>query len=58
MDKDFSESIIGGDKSFSLPQELKPFEVAIKPTVSAGEATGDFLSDLIDDIVDLFCDEE
>lgn len=39
-----------------FPEELKPFEKGVGPAVSVGKATGNIISDMIDGIVDFFCD--
>jgi len=41
-----------------FPDELKPFEQGVEPAVAVGKAAGNFVSDLIDGIVDLFCDDD
>ena len=39
-----------------FPEELKPFEKGVGPAVSVGKVTGNIISDMIDGIVDFFCD--
>jgi hypothetical protein len=41
-----------------FPEELKPFEQGVGPAVAVGKAAGNLVSDLIDGIVDLFCDDD
>jgi hypothetical protein len=41
-----------------FPEEMKPFEKGVGPAVAVGKAAGNFVSDLIDGIVDLFCDDD
>ena len=42
----------------NFPEELKPFEMGVGPAVSVGKAAGNIISDMIDGIVDFFCDDE
>ena len=41
-----------------FPEELKPFEQGVGPAVAVGKVAGNLVSDLIDGIVDLFCDDD
>ena len=41
-----------------FPEEIKLFEQGVGPAVAVGKATGNFVSNLIDGIVDLFCDDD
>lgn len=45
-------------QSSKFPDELKPFEIGVKPAAAAGKIAGNLVSDLIDGIVDLFCDDD
>lgn len=44
--------------SKKFPEELKPFEQGVGPAVAVGKVAGNLVSDLIDGIVDLFCDDD
>jgi len=41
----------------NFPEELKPFEKGVGPAVTVGKAAGNIISDMIDGIVDFFCDD-
>lgn len=58
MNKDLEKSGSQGLQSSNFPEELKPFERGVGPAVAVGKATGNFVSNLIDGIVDLFCDDD
>ena len=42
----------------SFPEELKPFERGVGPAVTVGKAAGNIISDIIDGVVDIFCDDD
>ncbi len=41
----------------NFTEELKPFEKGVGPAVTVGKAAGNIISDMIDGIVDFFCDD-
>lgn len=51
IEKKQSEELLGGG---IIPPELKPIEKAVDPAIKVGKKTGNFMSDVIDFIVDMF----
>lgn len=52
IEKKQSKELLGG--GIILPPELKPIEKAVGPAIKVGKKTGNFMSDVIDFIVDMF----